>query len=435
MEIDTRVELIRALIPLGLMFVGEILEEEVVALAGQRLERGGNYDRHGSNPGSVKLNDQSHPVRVSRVRLRAGNEVPLRSWQALRETGEPDELLLQRGLYGISCRNYEPAAEALPGAIGLSASRVSRSFIQASARQLKEFQERNLADLDLVALFLDGKTFAEDTMVIALRVDLQGRKIPLGFVQTGAENERALTPFLNGLLERELDISRGLLAIIDRSKGLRSAAGKAFGRNALVQRCQCHKRENVVSYLPKAEQDHWRRRLHKAYERPTYIEAKAALSSQRSELTLRNESAATSLDEGFEETLTLHRLGVFPHAGPELQDQKLSGITQRPGRGALRQGGPLVQQNPCAARKSTLSSVRSLVAQVAGRLRHRIGTVGGQCAQSLQEPAQALGVHGAGTARGGKQYGALPSAPARRNRAAVPEHDRRPARAAPAAGH
>ncbi len=315
MELDTRVELIRALIPLGLMHVGEMLEEEVTALAGARHQRGGENVRYGHNPGSVKLQGQRYPVRVPRVRSRKGGEVSLHSWEALKRSGDPDEILLRRVLYGISCRNYERAAEAVPGAIGLSSSSVSRSFIQASAAQLKAFQERSLAELDLVALFVDGKTFAEDTMVIALGVDMDGRKIPLGFVQTGTENERALTPFLQGLLERGLDISRGLLVVIDGAKGLRAAAGKAFGKSALVQRCQWHKRENVVSYLPKTEQARWRRRLQKAYERPTYAEAKSALKRLRSELSSINQSAVASLDEGFEETLNLHRLGVFALLG------------------------------------------------------------------------------------------------------------------------
>ena len=319
MEIDTRVELIRALIPLGLMHVQEMLEQEVDELAGAKHQRGGEHYRHGSNPGSVKLQGRRHPVRVPRVRSRAGEEVGLRSWEALRRTADPDEVLLRRVLYGISCRNYEPAAEAVPGAIGLSASSVSRSFIEATASQLRAFQERSLAGLDLVALFIDGKTFAEDTMVIALGVDMDGRKIPLGFVQTGTENERALTPFLQGLLERGLDISGGLLVVIDGAKGLRAAVGKAFARKALVQRCQWHKRENVVSYLPKGEQPRWRRRLQKAYERPTYAEAKSALLRLRSELSQVNESAVVSLDEGFEETLTLHRLGVFPLLGRSLK--------------------------------------------------------------------------------------------------------------------
>lgn len=314
-EVDTKVELILSLIPFALMGVQDTLEAEVLELAGVRYGRDSDYRRHGSNPGSVKLQGQRHAVRVPRMRDRRGREVALQSWSALKHCGEPDELLLRRVLYGLSNRNYAAAAEALPGAIGLSASTVSRSFIEASQAKLKAFRERDLSEHDVVALFLDGKTFAEDTMVVALGVTLEGRKIPLDFAQTGTENARALAPFLRGLVDRGLDLSQGLLVVIDGAKGLRAAVRQAFGKYAVVQRCQWHKRENVVAYLAKAEQPLWRRRLQQAYERPTYREARQQLDQLHKELGLLNQSAAASLSEGLEETLTLHDLGVFPIIG------------------------------------------------------------------------------------------------------------------------
>ena len=102
-----------------------------------------------------------------------------------------------------------------------------------------------------------------------------------------------------------MDISCGLLVVIDGSKGFRVAVRKVFGKRALVQRCQWHKRENIVSYLPKKDQAYWRKRLQKAYERPSYNEARQELLRIRSKLAIINESAVRSLDEGFEETLTL----------------------------------------------------------------------------------------------------------------------------------
>jgi transposase-like protein len=193
----------------------------------------------------------------------------------------------------------------------VSASTVSRRFIQASAKQLQAFQERDLATYDLVALVLDGKSFAGDSMVIALGVTLTGEKVILGFVQTATENERVCAAFLRQLGDRGLRVGRGLLVILDGAKGLRAAVTTAFGAQAVVQRCQWHKRENVVAYLPKGLQAPWRRKLQTAYERATYADAKAALGRCRTELRLLNESAARSLDEGLEETLTLHRLGLF----------------------------------------------------------------------------------------------------------------------------
>ena len=191
LELDAKVELIRSLVPLGLMHVQELLDQEVTALASERYARKDasvRGRRHGSNPGTVGLAGQRVPIRVPRIRCVAGNEIPLRSYEALRGDREVDDLLLRRVLYGISCRNYEAAAEAIPGAIGLSSSTVSRGFIQASAAQLRAFQERDLSGEDVVAVFLDGKTFADATMVIALGVTLAGEKRFLGFVETDMEN-------------------------------------------------------------------------------------------------------------------------------------------------------------------------------------------------------------------------------------------------------
>ena len=322
LELDTKVELIRSLVPLGLIHIHELLDEEVTALAGARYARkeaSTHGRRHGSNPGTVGLAGQRVPIQVPRVRSVSGSEIGLRSYAALSGDREVNDLVLKRVLYGISCRNYEAAAESIPGAIGLSSSTVSRGFIQASAAKLREFQERDLTGEDVVVLFLDGKAFADATMVVALGVTLSGEKRFLGFVETDTENERVLTPFLRSLVERGLDISQGLLVVLDGGKGLRSAVKKAFTDRALVQRCQWHKRENVVSYLSKSEQAPWRRRLQRAYDRPEYEEALAALEKLHEELEERNQSAAGSLREGLEETLTLHRLGLYGVLGRSLK--------------------------------------------------------------------------------------------------------------------
>ena len=156
-------------------------------------------------------------------------------------------------------------------------------------------------------------------MVLALGITLQGQKKILGFVQTATENERACAAFLRELVKRGLRVEAGLLCIIDSAKGLRKALQTVFGSRAVGPRCQWHKRENVVTYLPKGQQATWRRKLQVAYEQPTYEQAKAALLALRKELRLLNTSAAASLDEGLEETLTLHRLGLFHALGVSLK--------------------------------------------------------------------------------------------------------------------
>ena len=161
MELDGRVEAIRSLVGIGLMQVRDELDREVMALAGERYARKESsvvHRRHGSNPGSVKLAGQRHALDVPRVRGPEG-EVRLSSYDLLHADtgGELDEGLFRRVLLGISCRDYEAASEAVPGAIGLSSSTVSRRFKEASRKRLRELMDRDLSDLDLVSLFVDGK--------------------------------------------------------------------------------------------------------------------------------------------------------------------------------------------------------------------------------------------------------------------------------------
>jgi len=324
MEINAKVELIQTLIPLGLMHVEEELMREVERLAGPRHSRGAGLPGHvrwGRQSGSVYLLDQKVPVVVPRVRDRGqGTEVPLSVYRSLQAPRNRDEGLLLRVLRGISCRSYKAAAEAIPEALGMSPSAVSRRFIRVSARKLAELMERDLSGHDFVALVLDGKAFGKSCeMVTALGITIDGKKVVLGFVETATENETVCTEFLRGLVDRGLSFEKGLLVALDGAKGLRKAVDRAFAGHALVQRCQWHKRENVVRYLGEAQKQAIRGRLQHAYNRPTLAEAKAGLLRVKKELSLQNESAVRSLEEGFEETLTLHRLGLFRELGISLK--------------------------------------------------------------------------------------------------------------------
>lgn len=155
MEIDAKVELIQALIPLGLLYVQKELQNEVKKLVGPRHSRGAGLPGHarwGRQKGSVYLLDQKLPVRVPRVRdMVRGKEVPLSTYRDLQMPHRADEGLLFRVLQGLSCRSYETAAEAIPETFGLSSSTVSRRFVQVSARRLKTMMERDLSGFDFCA--------------------------------------------------------------------------------------------------------------------------------------------------------------------------------------------------------------------------------------------------------------------------------------------
>jgi transposase-like protein len=319
--------LIQALIPLGLKAVEHALVQEVTALAGARYAHDDAHPaivRWGAQPGSIYLADQKLPIDVPRVRdRRAGREVGLTTYQYFQTPRALDVGLFRRVLGGLSCREYEAAAETVPAAFGLARSSVSRRFIRASARALRSLMERRLDDREWLVLLLDGKTFAADQLIIALGVTRAGEKRILGLVQTATENKRVCAVFLRELQERGFTTPTGLLVVLDGAKGLRAAVRDVFGGDVPVQRCQWHKRENVVSYLPKAEQPMWRRKLQAAYAHASYADAKRALHRLVAELGIVNESAARSLEEGLEETLTLHRLGVFPELGTSFKTTNL----------------------------------------------------------------------------------------------------------------
>jgi len=314
LNLDVKAELIGELIPLGLMHVNEMLQEEVRELAGGKYKREGlpGHDRWGVQRGSVYIGEQRIPLSVPRVRDTAkGKEVPLKGYERLQSARpEVEDRLLKRILHGLSCGSYRACSEAIPEALSLSPSTVSRRYIRASEKKLRTLMERRLEKHDIIALILDGKKFGDDGIMVALGITMTGTKVMLGLIESDTENHVVCRDFLRKLIERGLSYREGLLIVIDGSKGFRKAVSEVFGKYGVVQRCQWHKRENVVSYLPKKLQDEYRKKLQAAYELDGYEDVKKALLAIRKELCRINESAASSLDEGFEETLTVQSLGL-----------------------------------------------------------------------------------------------------------------------------
>lgn len=316
-EVNSRIELIRQLIPLGLEAVRDVLEQEVSQLVGERYKQTGSENtRWGSNPGSVYLGDQKVSIKVPRVRNKAnGKEVALDSYNQLQDKTLFNEQVFKNVIHGISSRKYEKVAEQVPETFGIKKSSVSRQFKTAAANKLKELFERDLSTEDIIAIFIDGKFLRGVQVMIALGVTMGGKKIPLGFIETATENAKVCEEFINGLINRGLNTEQEILVVVDGSKGVSKAIKTALGDKAVIQRCQWHKRENIVSYLPKSQQGSFRSKLQAAYEQETHSKAKSRLQAIRKELQLINQDAAASLDEGLEEALTLHRLGVFTRMG------------------------------------------------------------------------------------------------------------------------
>lgn len=249
MILESRLAAIQALIPLGLKAVEMELQREITELAGNRYSRGGNIKRWGENPGSVYLGDQKVGIKVPRARnVVAKEEVPLKSYERLQNPQLLDDMALSRVIHGMSQRNYEKAAIHLPETFGIKKTSVCRRFIRASAKKLREFTERDLSGYDIVAIFIDGKYFAERQIVIALGVTTEGEKVLLGFVETSTENQVVCRQFITELRDRGLNIENEILFVLDGGKGLYKGVKDVMGGKAIIQRCQWHKRENVVSY-------------------------------------------------------------------------------------------------------------------------------------------------------------------------------------------
>jgi len=314
--VDVQLSLLNHHLDLCKLLINYILEQDVHSLTGEKYKNDSErrYTRWGSNPSSVKLGDQRLPVQVPRVYdKQCGCHVSLESHERLRELPVQDDQMVRSVLHGLSTRDYGQVAEKFIDNFGLSSSSVSRNFIEYSKRALEAFEKRKFEDQDFVAVFIDGKHLAKEQMIIALGVTIKGDKIPLGVIQSTTENATAIKGLLTDLINRGLNHEDGLLFIIDGAKGMRKAIDDVFGHKAVIQRCQWHKRENVVSYLNEKDQITYRRKLQKAYSEDDYNKAKQGLNAIKAELGQINRQAANSLREGMEETLTIQRLGLHEY--------------------------------------------------------------------------------------------------------------------------
>ncbi|BBX82226.1 IS256 family transposase [Mycolicibacterium aubagnense] len=303
----------------GLQVMAALMEADVSALAGPK----GKHDeartavRHGRERGSVTLGGRRVPVSRPRVRAADGSgELPVASYELFSSTEILGKLAMEKMLAGLSTRRYpvglEPVGERITEkASATSKSAVSRRFVAMTETALAELLLRDLSGLDLVALMIDGVHFAESCCVVALGIDIEGTKHPLALVEGSTENATLVTELLVDLRERGLDVTRPMLVGLDGSKALRKAVVDVLD-HPVIQRCQLHKVRNVKDHLPQRLRTIVGRRMTDAYHAGSALEAEAALLALAKELDRTHPSAAASLREGLDETLTVLRLGVPP---------------------------------------------------------------------------------------------------------------------------
>jgi putative transposase len=297
----------------GLLIMQAVMEAEVEQLVGPK----GRHDpqrtatRWGGQPGYVVLAGKKVHMHKPRMRDPSGQELPLRSYARFQGPPRRQRSIVRQLIHGISTRKYERAIEDFTTGYGISKSAVSREFVAATRGRLAGLCERRIGTLPrMVVLLIDGKEFAGECVVVALGVDETGKKHVLGLVQGATENATVVQGLLDDLVERGLDPRAKRLYVLDGAKALRAAVRKTFGEASLVQRCQVHKQRNVAGYLGDEHQGQLVRRLRAAYGLTKYAAAKKLLMQTVGWLEEINPSAAASLREGLEETLTLHRLRV-----------------------------------------------------------------------------------------------------------------------------
>lgn len=298
----------------GMQVLDVMMHEDVARAAGPK----GIHDpsraasRHGTDPRSVELGGRRVTIARPRARTVDGSEVPVPSYDFFAGGALASEMAFERMLLGISTRNYEAGLEPVGdvNSFGISPQSVSDRFAARAKGELARIMSRDLSKLTLCALFADGFGLGDHTVVTVIGVDHAGNKHVLGLREGTTENKGVCSALLSGLVDRGLDVSGGVLCVIDGGKGLRAAIRSVFGSVAPVQRCRLHKEQNVADHLP----DHlWlavRARMRKAWSNPDAAKALRELEAIARSLEEQYPGAASSLREGVEETVTINRLGV-----------------------------------------------------------------------------------------------------------------------------
>jgi transposase-like protein len=243
----------------------------------------------------------------------AEGEVPLPTFQTMAATDPLDRRVVEQMLVGVATRDYARSLEPLTAEVpsrGTSKSAVSRRFVAKTRAQLETWQAVPLDGLNLVGLLLDGVHVGEHCLIVALGIAADGEKHALGLWEGSTENATVCQSLLSHLQSRGLRTDRSLLVILDGSKALRKAVRDTFGDVALVQRCQIHKLRNVLDHLPERQRPWVKAILQRAYRSAEAATATRLLHDLARRLDVDHPSAAASVREGLEETLTIMARGV-----------------------------------------------------------------------------------------------------------------------------
>lgn len=302
---------------MGRATIEAVLQMSARQLAGPR-QQGRKSDRdvvyHGTQPGRVKLKERQ--LRVDKPRLRKKQpaegepgEVEIPAYAAMHDDQRLSDRMLDILMHGVSTRKYAAVLPEMAETVGVSKSQVSREFIDAGERLLKELAERDFSGTNILVIYVDGLQFGPYHVICAVGVDENGHKHVLGFREGATENAEVAVALLQDLVARGVSPFQRRLFVIDGSKALRKAIDQVFGEHNPVQRCRNHKVRNVLGHLPKDQHDQARATMKAAF-RLEADEGQAKIEQYASWLERDWPSAAASLREGLSELFTINRLGL-----------------------------------------------------------------------------------------------------------------------------
>ena len=302
----------------GLVVMHQMMAAELTEAIGEKHakipapERVGNW--HGDTKGSVVLGGRRVTAERPRGRTTEG-EIALDTWKAFSSADLLNSLVVERMLAGVATRRHADVAEPIGEELeerskSMSKSAISRRFVAATTKAMGELMARNLSDLDVAVLMIDGLDVAGSCAVVALVITADGTKVPVGLWLGDTENKTVVTALLADLVARGLDVSSGVLCVIDGAKALAAGIKKVFGDAASVQRCVLHKRRNIEGYLPKELAGVVDKRLALIFAQPDAAKGLAAAKDLAKELEADHPDAAASLREGLDDMFTVRRLGV-----------------------------------------------------------------------------------------------------------------------------
>ena len=299
----------------GQQVLSAMMEQDREDLCGPRWKRDPDRSagRAGTTKSEVTLGGRRIAITRPRVRSKEGIEVELPSFAFAANRDPLDRPTLNAVACGISNRKYARSLDPLPEEIedrSTSKSSVSRRYVAMTTKQMTSWLTAPLGDRHFPIVMIDGIHLGDHLVLIALGIDFEGKKRILGLREGDTENGQVARALLRDLLDRGLEQERARLFVIDGAKALTSAIQKTFGSLAEIQRCQIHKRRNILGHLPARLQEGVKAILKEAWSLGDAKVAKRRLERLASSLEAKHPGAAASVLEGLDATLTLQRLGI-----------------------------------------------------------------------------------------------------------------------------